>query len=96
MISAKNESGVIRFWSSGVRGSAGDDGDDGSKTLLALVELQSENWLWKTGRGGFGNSLTSRAGVGGREGSSLKPSVLSVPGAALLSRVCVNVKIPSA
>jgi len=97
VISAKNESGVINtHCSSGVRGSAGEGGDDGSISLLALTELQSENWLRNVGREGFGSSLTSRSGVAGAEASLLSPSVRSVSGAALLSRVCVNVKMPSA
>lgn len=38
----------------------------------------------------------SSSGVAGRDGSRLRPSVLKVSGAALLRRVCVKVKMPSA
>jgi hypothetical protein len=97
VISAKKESGVIRpLWSSGVRGSRGEGGEEAPKILLARVELQSENWLVKAGRGGRGSSSTSITGVDGRDGSRFNPKVRSVVGAASLSRHCVNVNRPSA
>ena len=86
-------------WSSGVRGSAGVGGDDLSNTLLARVELQSENWLRKTGRCAFESSFTSStssSGVTHRDGSRRKPRVRNVSGAALFNRVCVKLKMPSA
>lgn len=40
--------------------------------------------------------MTSSSGVAGNDGSLRKPSVLRVSGAALLRRVCVKLKMPSA